>query len=197
MSCTYYIIQRGANESCCICRYQELRISRIDLHLPPIFFCKGALFWGKGGSPVLEKPTRHLPRQGRGFVRPSICPTPPAISSPYGRASGGQLTDCWHQMSSGCCMNLFMSFTDQVMSGSGIWFFIMSTCSEEVASQSVIRWWRVSLACRHNLHVGSISGLSLDWKYAKLLCPVILLILTLSQTFGLNGRTILSLVRTG
>ena len=34
----------------------------------------------------------------------------------------------------------------------------------------------VSLACRHSLHVGSISGLSLDWKYVKLFsCPVILL----------------------
>ena len=58
-----------------------------------IFFCKGALFRGKGGPPVLEKPAMHLPRQGRGFVRPPICPTPPAINSPYGRASGGQLTD--------------------------------------------------------------------------------------------------------
>ena len=74
---------------------------------------------------------------------------------------------------SGCCINLFMSLTDQVMSGSGIWFFIMSSCSEEVASQSVIKWCRVSFVCRHNLHVGSISGFSLDWKYARLLCPVI------------------------
>ena len=112
------------------------------------FFCKGALFRGKGGSPVLEKPARHLPRQGQGFVRPPVCPTPPAISSSYGGASGGQLTDCWHQMSnyvqcilflcccivsyvinewiSGCCINLFMSLTEQVMSGSGIWFFIIS-----------------------------------------------------------------------
>ena len=39
----------------------------------------------------------------------------------------------------------------------------------------------VPLACRHNLHVGSISGLRLDWKYAKLLCPVILLIRVLSM----------------
>ena len=36
------------------------------------FFCKGALFRGKGGPPVLEKPARHLPRQGRGFVRPPV-----------------------------------------------------------------------------------------------------------------------------
>ena len=36
------------------------------------FFCKGALFRGKGGPPVLEKPARHLPRQGRGFVRPPL-----------------------------------------------------------------------------------------------------------------------------
>ena len=49
--------------------------------LPTHFFCKGALFRGKGGPPVLEEPARHLPRQGRGFVRPPICPTPPAISS--------------------------------------------------------------------------------------------------------------------
>ena len=39
------------------------------------FFCKGALFRGKGGPPVLEKPAWHLPRQGRGFVRPPVCPT--------------------------------------------------------------------------------------------------------------------------
>ena len=64
------------------------------------FFCKGALFRGMGGPPVLEKLARHLPRQGRGFVRPPICPTPPIISSSYGGASGGPLTDCWHQMNS-------------------------------------------------------------------------------------------------
>ena len=44
-------------------------------------------------------------------------------------------------------------------------FFIMSIWSEVVASQSVSRWWSVSLGYRHNLHAGSISGLSLDWKY--------------------------------
>ena len=32
------------------------------------FFCKGALFRGKGGPPVLEKAARHLPRQGRGLL---------------------------------------------------------------------------------------------------------------------------------
>ena len=36
------------------------------------FFCKGALFRGKGGPLVFEKPARHLPRQGRGFVRPPV-----------------------------------------------------------------------------------------------------------------------------
>ena len=75
-----------------------------------LLFCKGALFRGKGGPPVLEKPARHLPRQGRGFVRPPVCPTPPAISSPYGRASGGQLTDCWHQMSS------YVQYIQQILS---------------------------------------------------------------------------------
>ena len=65
-----------------------------------IFFVKGALFRGKGGPPVLEEPARHRPRQGQGFVRPPVCPTPPPISSTYGRASGSQLTDCWHQISS-------------------------------------------------------------------------------------------------
>ena len=44
--------------------------------------------------------SRHLPRQGRGFVKPPVCPTPPAIHSSYGGASGGQFTDCWHPMSS-------------------------------------------------------------------------------------------------
>ena len=37
-----------------------------------IFFCKGALFRGKGGPPVLEQPARHLPRQGRGLIRPPV-----------------------------------------------------------------------------------------------------------------------------
>ena len=43
--------------------------SVVDLRLSVqyIFFCKGALFRGKEGPPVLEKPARHLPRQGRGF----------------------------------------------------------------------------------------------------------------------------------
>ena len=66
----------------------------------------------------------------------------------------------------GCWINLFMSFTDNVISDSGIWFFIISNWSEVVASQSVIRWWSVSLACRQSLDVGSISVLSFDWKYA-------------------------------
>ena len=39
---------------------------------PKLLFCKGALFRGKGGPPVLEKPARHLPHQGRGFVRPPV-----------------------------------------------------------------------------------------------------------------------------
>ena len=56
---------------------------------PVVFFCKGALFQGKGGPPVLEQPVRHLPRLGRGFVRPPICPTPPAISSSYGGSVRG------------------------------------------------------------------------------------------------------------
>ena len=30
------------------------------------FFVIGALFRGKGGPPVLDKPARRLPRQGRG-----------------------------------------------------------------------------------------------------------------------------------
>ena len=63
-----------------------------------VFFVKGALFWGKGGPPVLEEPARHCPRQGRGFVGSPVCPTPPAISSACGWVPGGQLTDCWHQM---------------------------------------------------------------------------------------------------
>ena len=50
------------------------------------------------------------------------------------------LGDVYKRQISGCCMNLFMSFTDQVISGSGIWFFIISNWSEEVASQSVIKW---------------------------------------------------------
>ena len=37
-------------------------------------FCQGALFRGKGGPPVFEYPAQHLPRQGRGFIRPPIQP---------------------------------------------------------------------------------------------------------------------------
>ena len=61
-----------------------------NLSLGLLFFCIGALFRCKGGPPVLEEPAWHLPRQGQGFVRPLVCPTPPAIRG----ASGGQLTDC-------------------------------------------------------------------------------------------------------
>ena len=64
----------------------------------------------------------------------------------------------------GCCKKVFISFTDQVMLGSGTLFFIMSIWSDVVAWQSVIRWCNVSLACKHSLQVGSISVLSLDWK---------------------------------
>ena len=62
------------------------------------FFVKGALFWGEGGPPVLKQPARHLPRLGRGFVSPPVCPTSPAFSSAYGGASGDQFRDCWCQM---------------------------------------------------------------------------------------------------
>ena len=102
------------------CRHRRHRSSVLssEIHFDlPIFFCVGALFRGKGGPPVLEKPARHLPRQGQGFVRPPVCPTPPTISSTYGGASGGQLTDCCHQMSSYgqcilflyCCIVCLMS----------------------------------------------------------------------------------------
>ena len=70
----------------------------LDLDLVDFFgfFVKGALFRCKGGPPVLEEPARHILHQGRGFVRPPVCPTPPAVRSAY----GGQLTDCWHRISS-------------------------------------------------------------------------------------------------
>ena len=39
---------------------------------------------------------------------------------------------------SGCCIKVLMTFTDHVMSGRGIMFFIMSSQIMAVASQSVI-----------------------------------------------------------
>ena len=39
-----------------------------------LFFVKGALYRGKGGPTVLDKPAQHLPRQGRGFISPPACP---------------------------------------------------------------------------------------------------------------------------
>ena len=51
-----------------------------------IFFLTGALFRGLGGPPVFEKPARHCPRLGRGFIRPPVCPLSPSICSPYGGA---------------------------------------------------------------------------------------------------------------
>ena len=69
------------------------------------FFEKGTLFRGKGGPPVLEQPVWHLPRQGRRFVRPPVCPTPPTIGSTYRGASGGQVKDCWHLI-----FRLFIAF---------------------------------------------------------------------------------------
>ena len=74
---------------------------------PQFFFVKGALFWGKGDPPVLEEPARHFPHQGRGFVTPPVCPTSPTIHSSYGEASGGQLTNCLHQMKSRDITNVF------------------------------------------------------------------------------------------
>ena len=81
---------------------------------------------------------------------------------------------------SGCCIKLLMSFTNQVTSGNGILFFIMSNLGVVVASQSVVRLYNVELTCRHSLQVGSIPGLFLAWKYSQLLCPVVLLIHVLS-----------------
>ena len=62
------------------------------------------------------------------------------------------------------------------MSGKGILFFSMSNWSVVGASQSVIRWCKISLDCLHNLQTGSILGFNFDWKYARLLWSIILLI---------------------
>ena len=67
--------------------------------LSSILFWHGVLFQGKGGPPVFEKQAQHLPRPGRGFVRPPVCPKSPTVCSPYGIASGGHLTNYLHQMS--------------------------------------------------------------------------------------------------
>ena len=125
----------------------------------------------------------------KGLLDHPYVPRHPSSSPPTEEHQMGLLTNYYHQMKScgqsilcislllywvsyvineciinGCSRKVFMSFTDQVMSGIGIWFFIMSIWSDGVASQSVIRWCRVSLACKQSLHVGSISALILDWK---------------------------------
>ena len=56
-----------------------------------LFLSTAPSFEAKGGPPVFKKPARHLPRQGRVFIRPPIWPMPPTISSTYGGESGGQL----------------------------------------------------------------------------------------------------------
>ena len=65
-----------------------------------IFFCYGVvLFRGKGEGPlILEQPAWHLPRQGRGFIRPPISRF---YTSRQCRTRGQQ---------SGCCSTRFTPF---------------------------------------------------------------------------------------
>ena len=84
------------------------------------FFEKGTLFWEQGRSTGIRITGSAFSVPGAGFVRPSVCPT---ISSTYGWASGGQLTDCLHQMSSYdqyilfiCCIVCCMSSVQIFMS---------------------------------------------------------------------------------
>ena len=64
------------------------------------FFAKGALFQGKGGPPVLEELAQHRPLQEAVFLDQLYAPSHPPSAPPTGGASGGQLTDFWHQVSS-------------------------------------------------------------------------------------------------
>ena len=93
---------------------------------------------------------------------------PPTVDPPL-----GCLTSCIKECIVGWCRNLFISITDHDMSGRGVLFCIMSIWSGDVVSQFVMRWCNVSFPCSQSLYVGSISGFSLNWKYAKMLCPFI------------------------
>ena len=60
----------------------------------------------------------------------------------------------------GCCINLFISFTDHVMSGRGIWFSLCPYCW----AQLIFRWWETvqvisEFCCRLDL-IGTVLILS-------------------------------------
>ena len=92
---------------------------------------------------------------GRGFVRPPVCPTPPAICSSYRGASWGQLTDCWHQMSSYdqyilvlcCCILYHMSSRSGLVDAVLICLCLLLTKSCLVVEFGFllcpfeVRWW--------------------------------------------------------
>ena len=53
-----------------------------------VFFYKAPSFEAREARRYLEQPAWHLPRQGRGFIRPPVRPMSPSINYPYGEASG-------------------------------------------------------------------------------------------------------------
>ena len=69
---------------------------------------------------------------------------------------------CHERVYLGILYNGLIYLTHHVMSGRGILFFIMSNCTVVVALQSTVTHCRVSLSCLHSLHVGSISGWTLQ-----------------------------------
>ena len=95
---TLVCAQIQSGRKCLLKNIQQARqAGRVQL---PIFSCGRRPLSRQGRPAGIRKTGLASLRQGRGFFRPPVCPTPPAISSPYGGASGGQLTNCWHQMSS-------------------------------------------------------------------------------------------------
>ena len=66
------------------------------------------LFWGKGSPLVSERQARHLSRQGRGFVRPPVCPTasdPPTEERQEvnSKTAGIKMSSCVQYILFPCC----------------------------------------------------------------------------------------------
>ena len=80
-------------------RWNVKTIMLLNIHTIVALFCSRPLL-RQGRPTVLEEPTRHLSRQGRGFIRPPMFPTPPRfLLCLRGSGQGVMFINCWHQMS--------------------------------------------------------------------------------------------------